>query len=65
VRVADAAIEAICSNQTTIGAAIAALSDQERKAGERFLRRLLTAFEEAGADANEEPSLAPALWRRG
>jgi DNA-binding MarR family transcriptional regulator len=62
-RVADAAIEAICSNQTTIGAAIAALSDQERKAGERFLQRLLTAFEEAGANADEEP--APALRRRG
>jgi len=65
VRVADAAIEAICSNQTTIGAAIAALSDQERKAGERFLQRLLAAFEEAGADACEEPLPAPALRRRG
>jgi DNA-binding MarR family transcriptional regulator len=63
VRVADAAIEAICSNQTTIGAAIAALSDQERKVGERFLQRLLTLFEETGADAGEEP--APALRRRG
>jgi DNA-binding MarR family transcriptional regulator len=65
VKVADAAIEAICSNGTTIGAAIAALSDQERQAGLRFLQRLLDAFEEAGADSSEEPTPAPALRGRG
>jgi DNA-binding MarR family transcriptional regulator len=57
VKVADAAIEAICSNQTTIGAAIAALSEEERAAGARFLQRLLAAFEEIDGDAGEEPPL--------
>ena len=64
-KVADAAIEAICSKQTTIGAAIAALSDEERRSAQRFLQRLLGAFEEAGADSVEEPTPAAALRRRG
>jgi DNA-binding MarR family transcriptional regulator len=57
VKVADAAIEAICSNQTTIGAAIAALSEEERAVGARFLQRLLAAFEEIEGDAGEDPPL--------
>ena len=64
-RVADEAIEAICSNKTTIGAAIAALSDEERRAGGRFLQRLLDAFEEAGAGADEATTPTSALRRRG
>ena len=64
-KVADAAIEAICSNATTIGAAIAALSDQEREVGRRFLQKLLDAFEDAAADPVEEPTAAPARRRRG
>jgi DNA-binding MarR family transcriptional regulator len=40
-RVADRAIEAICTPDTKIGAAIAGLSDKDRKAGAAFLRRLL------------------------
>jgi DNA-binding MarR family transcriptional regulator len=63
-KVADAAIEAICSKETTIGAAIAALSDHEREVGRRFLQRLLDMFEEAGADSVEEPTPASALRRR-
>jgi DNA-binding MarR family transcriptional regulator len=63
VKVADAAIEAICSKETMIGAAIAALSDQEREVGRRFLHRLLDIFEEAGAA--EEPTPAAPLRRRG
>jgi DNA-binding MarR family transcriptional regulator len=64
-RVADEAIEAICSNETTIGAAIAALSDDERQAGGRFLQRLLNAFEEAGVGSDEATTPAAALRRRG
>jgi DNA-binding MarR family transcriptional regulator len=64
-KVADAAIEAICSKETTIGAAIAALSDEEREVGQRFLQRLLAIFEEAGADSVDEPTPAAALRRRG
>lgn len=64
-RVADEAIEAICSNQTAIGAAIAALSEEERQVGAHFLQRLLEALEEAGAGADEEATPAPALRGRG
>lgn len=64
VKVADAAIEAICSDQTTIGAAIAALSENERVAGARFLQRLLAAFEEIEANVGEEPPVAPTTRRR-
>lgn len=39
--VADAAIEAVCSAQTTIGAAVANLSDEEREVGKAFLKNLL------------------------
>lgn len=35
--VADMAIEALCSRQTSIGAAVASLSDQERELGKTFL----------------------------
>jgi len=64
VKVADAAIEAICSKKTKIGAAIAALSDQEREVGRRFLQRLLDILEEADGSA-EGPAPTPALRRRG
>jgi DNA-binding MarR family transcriptional regulator len=64
-KVADTAIEAICSKETTIGSAIAALSDQEREAGRRFLQRLLDIFEQSGAESVEEPTPAPTLRRRG
>ena len=63
-KVADAAIEAICSNQTTIGAAIASLSDEERAMGDRFLQKLLAAFEEIAKDDAELPPPAPAPGRR-
>jgi DNA-binding MarR family transcriptional regulator len=49
VGVADAAIEAICSDQTTIGAAISSLSEQDREVGKQFLQRLLAKFEDANA----------------
>jgi DNA-binding MarR family transcriptional regulator len=62
-KVADTAIEAICSEQTTIGAAIASLSVEERAAGERFLQRLLGAFEEIDADAVEATAPTPRLRR--
>ena len=64
VKVADAAIEAICSKKTKIGAAIAALSDQEREVGRRFLQRLLDILEEADGSA-EGAAPTPALRRRG
>jgi DNA-binding MarR family transcriptional regulator len=54
-KVADAAIEAICSEQTTIGAAIASLSEEERAAGDRFLQRLLDAFDAVADDGDEAP----------
>ncbi|HEY1943162.1 MAG TPA: MarR family transcriptional regulator [Roseiarcus sp.] len=38
---ADAAIEAVCSSQTAIGAAIASLTDAEREVGKTFLKNLL------------------------
>ncbi|MBV8664672.1 MAG: MarR family transcriptional regulator [Hyphomicrobiales bacterium] len=41
VEVADAAIEALCSRRTSIGAAVAGLSDQERELGKVFLETLL------------------------
>ena len=47
IKGANAAIEAICSDQTTIGAAISSLSEDDRKIGRRFLTRLLAKFEEA------------------
>lgn len=53
VQVADAAIEAICSQKTTIGAAISNLSEEDREIGKQFLQRLLAKFEEA-----RDPSLA-------
>jgi DNA-binding MarR family transcriptional regulator len=58
-KVADSAIEAICSNQTTIGAAIASLSDEERAIGDRFLQRLLSAFESIASDEVEAPAPPP------
>jgi len=52
-KVADEAMKAICSRQTTIGSAVAMLSEDERQAGARFLQRLLAAFEEVGENADE------------
>jgi DNA-binding MarR family transcriptional regulator len=46
VKVADAAIEAICSDETSIGAAISSLSAEDREHGRVFLQKLLTKFEE-------------------
>lgn len=43
-RVADKAMDAICSDETTIGAAIGSLTAEEREIGSRFLNRLLAAF---------------------
>lgn len=66
-KVADAAMDAICSPQTTIGAAIASLSAEEREIGSHFLQRLLAAFEEANASATLcEPgeAIAPEPARR-
>ena len=60
VKVADNAIEAICSDKTTIGAAIASLSAQEREIGKRFLSRLLTTFE-ALSSAEAAPAEAPLI----
>ena len=51
VKVADTAIEAICSDKTSIGAAISSLSQEDRELGRVFLQKLLAKFEEvSGAD---------------
>ena len=63
-KVADSAIEAICSDRTSIGAAIASLSNEERAAGGRFLQRLLAAFEELAGDEAEAAAGAPPARRR-
>jgi DNA-binding MarR family transcriptional regulator len=44
-KVADTALEAICSDKTTIGAAISSLTDEDREIGKQFLQRLLAKFE--------------------
>ncbi len=44
-KVADAAIEAICSETTTIGAAISSLSAEDQEIGKQFLQRLLAKFD--------------------
>ena len=64
VKVADSAIEAICSERNLIGAAIASLSEEEREVGDPLLQRLLAAFEEIAKDAAEAPRAAPAARRR-
>ena len=51
VKSADAAIEAICSDQTTIGAAISSLSEEDREIGKQFLQRLLAEFEDANGSS--------------
>jgi DNA-binding MarR family transcriptional regulator len=56
VKAADAAIEAICSDQTTIGAAISGLSEEDREIGKQFLQRLLAKFEDANRSS---PSRRP------
>jgi len=48
-KVADTAIQAICTRETSIGAAIANLTHQERETGKRFLQRLLAQFDVSGA----------------
>ena len=55
VKVADAAIEAICSNETSIGSAISSLSPQDRDHGRIFLQKLLAKFEEVGEGEAEAP----------
>lgn len=59
VGVADAAIEAICSNQTTIGAAISSLSEEDRELGKRLLQRLLTQFEAVNGSARRPEEIVP------
>jgi DNA-binding MarR family transcriptional regulator len=54
VKVADTAIEAICSDKTTIGTVISSLSEEDREMGKRFLQRLLAKFEEANESGSEE-----------
>ena len=65
VKVADAAIEAICSDKTTIGAAISSLTDEDREIGKQFLQRLLTKFEavEGAEAAAAAPPAAPRKTR--
>lgn len=58
VRVADAAIEAICSNKTSIGSAISSLSSEDRELGRAFLQKLLAKFEETGLEEEAPPALA-------
>jgi DNA-binding MarR family transcriptional regulator len=48
-KVADTAIQAICTRETSIGAAIANLTHEEREAGKRFLQRLLAQFDALSA----------------
>ena len=48
-KVADRAIEAICTTETKIGAAIAGLDADQRRTGAEFLQRLLAAL--AGVSA--------------
>jgi DNA-binding MarR family transcriptional regulator len=55
-KIADAAMEAICSPQTTIGAAIGSLTREEREIGARFLQRLLTAFDAIDETPDEQPA---------
>jgi DNA-binding MarR family transcriptional regulator len=57
-KVADAAIEAICSDETTIGAAISSLSEADREISKQFLQRLLARFE-AVSDAEGAASALP------
>jgi DNA-binding MarR family transcriptional regulator len=44
-KVADTAIQAICTRETSIGAAVANLSEEDRELGKRFLQRLLAQFD--------------------
>jgi len=62
VKLADAAIEAICSDKTTIGAAISSLTDEDREIGKQFLQRLLTKFE--AVESAEGAAAAPAAPRQ-
>ena len=63
VKVADAAIEAICSDKTSIGAAISSLSPEDREQGRIFLQKLLAKFEEVSG-AGEAPPSAPVLQEK-
>lgn len=58
-KVADAAIEAICSRETSIGAAVANLTDEEREIGTRFLQRFLAQFDRPDAPAKADEGAAP------
>jgi DNA-binding MarR family transcriptional regulator len=58
--VADTAIEAICSRETSIGAAIANLTEEEREVGKRFLQRLLAQFDPPDEAATESERAAMA-----
>jgi DNA-binding MarR family transcriptional regulator len=64
MKIADAAIEAICSDKTSIGAAISALSEEDREIGKQFLQRLLAKFEALTAGQENpvpEPPARPLL----
>ncbi len=63
VKIADSAMEAICSHQTTIGAAIGLLSEEEREIGARFLQRLLDRIRAKSAEAADEERRAAATRR--
>jgi DNA-binding MarR family transcriptional regulator len=52
-KVADTAIQAICTRETSIGAAVANLTQEERDAGKRFLQRLLAQFDALSSAAPE------------
>lgn len=58
VKVADAAIEAICSDKTSIGAAISSLSPEDREQGRIFLQKLLAKFEEVSGAEDVPPAEA-------
>lgn len=47
-KVADTAIQAICTRETSIGAAVANLSEEDRELGKRFLQRLLAQLDSLG-----------------
>ena len=52
-KVADKAIQAICTRETSIGAAVANLTSEEREIGKQFLQRLLAQFDLLSASETE------------
>jgi DNA-binding MarR family transcriptional regulator len=57
-KVADAAIEAICSRETSIGAAVSNLTDEERETGKRFLQSFLAQFDRPDDSPNADNQAA-------